>query len=538
MALPKPFGEYIRTQKKYDAIIMRILEAAAIAIQKRLQRLDTTRFSNTVRAAQLRLALAEIRRDQQDMWLSIGDVIQAGQIEAALVAADDLDRINRVLFASLPADVAEILAESIQKTARSGIKSLYARKAVAISPKVMLDNSRTTVDAIEEIIQSSLASGLSAKEFAREVRSYISPRTPGGASYAAMRISRTEINNAFHQRQIASMDSPGVEGAKWNLSGSHKKPDDCNKFAEQDQYDMGAGVFPPGKMPNKPHPHCLCYLTMVTMDPEQFVAGLKAGKFDDELRKRFNINRQELGLGPDTGAKPARPLKSVPKSAAPPKSITPKVTAKTEAHLKDINKVFGKHREPIHRALVNQAGFAPRTMGRLRQVDVLEGNELESFYYRNGRDAVGAYRVDDRRLMITPQNMTAAAEKSFQKELKSGWSSKCGHGNLGSFIAHECGHHVHAMTRNLPDALTKELWQGVAQSLGAPRPLLFDQGSLDQWVIRNADLLGKKVSRYGATDSSELLAEIWAEYTTNAEARGHIAEIGRLLQRLAEQGAK
>src|SRR5918994_3427682 len=165
MALPKPFGEYIRTQKKYDAIIMRILEAAAIAIQKRLQRLDTTRFSNTVRAAQLRLALAEIRRDQQDMWLSIGDVIQAGQIEAALVAADDLDRINRVLFASLPADVAEILAESIQKTARSGIKSLYARKAVAISPKVMLDNSRTTVDAIEEIIQSSLASGLSAKEF-------------------------------------------------------------------------------------------------------------------------------------------------------------------------------------------------------------------------------------------------------------------------------------------------------------------------------------------------------------------------------------
>lgn len=323
MALPKPFGEYIRLQKKYDAIIMRILEQAAIAIEKRLLKLDTTRFSASVRAAQLRLALAEIRRDQRDMWRSIGDVTRAGQLEAAILAVDDMDRINRVLFASLPNEAAKTLAASIRHTARSGIQSLYARKPIAISDRVMIVPSNAVRDAIEEIIQTSLASGLSAKEFAQQVRSYISPRTPGGASYAAMRISRTEINNAFHQRQIASMDSPGVEGAKWNLSGSHKKPDDCNKFAENDQYDMGAGVFPPGKVPNKPHPHCLCYLTMVTMEPEEFVANLKAGKFDDDLRKRFNTNRQQLGLEPTTAAKPARALQSVSKKPEVPTLAKP-----------------------------------------------------------------------------------------------------------------------------------------------------------------------------------------------------------------------
>lgn len=312
MALPDPFGKYINTQKKYDAIIMRILEQAAIAIEKRLKKLDTTRFSASVRASQLRLALAEIRRDQRDMWLSIGDVIRAGQIEAALVAADDMDRINRVLFASLPDDAARALAASIRETARSGIKSLYARKPIAISQRVMIVPSAAVADAIEEIIQSSLAAGLSAKEFAQTVRSYISPRTPGGASYAAMRIARTEINNAFHERQIKEMEGPGVLGAKWNLSSSHRKPDDCNKFAETDQHDMGQGIFPKGSVPKKPHPHCLCFLTMVTMKPEEFAANLRAGKFDDDLRKRYNVNREQLGLKPTTQAKPERPLKSVP----------------------------------------------------------------------------------------------------------------------------------------------------------------------------------------------------------------------------------
>ena len=298
MPLPKPFGEYIRTQRKYDAIIMRILELTAAAIEQRLKKLDNTRFSASVRASQLRLALTEIRLEQRDMWLSIGDVIRAGQIEAALIAVDDMDRLNRVMMASLPDESARLLQATIRNTAASGIKSLYARTPIAISPRVMLAHSAQIATKIEEIIQTSLASGLSAKEFAKEVRSFISPRTPGGASYAAMRIARTEINNAFHNRQIASMDAPGVTGAKWNLSGSHRVPDACNRYAETDQYDMGAGVFPHGKVPVKPHPHCLCFLTMVMMTPDEFVAGLKSGKFDDELRKRYNLNRKQLGLEP------------------------------------------------------------------------------------------------------------------------------------------------------------------------------------------------------------------------------------------------
>jgi hypothetical protein len=370
MALPKPFGDYIRTQKKYDAVIMRILEQAAIAIESRLKRLGTTGFSASIRAAQLRLALAEIRLDQRDMWLSLGDVIRAGQIEAALIAVDDMDRINRVLYASLPDDAAKMLAASVRETARSGIKSLYARKPIAISQKVMIVPSTAVADAIEEIIQSSLAAGLSAKEFAQTVRSYISPRTPGGASYAASRIARTEINNAFHERQIAQMDSPGVLAAKWNLSGSHRKPDDCNKFAETDQYDMGAGIFPRGKVPKKPHPHCLCYLTMVTMSPEEFVAGLRSGKFDDELRKRFNTNRQLLGLEPTTAAKPARALKSVPNKPAVPVHAKP--------FHRDLDGI-----EDLSSAVEN--GFPPKTRTRFTAGASAETELLE---LRNGKKVV------------------------------------------------------------------------------------------------------------------------------------------------------
>lgn len=293
MALPEPLRRYLKLQRQYDAKIMKILEGAAKDIERRIAKLDLTRFSQSVRASQLRLALAAIRREQLQMFLSVGDEIRAGQLAAALLDSGDLEKLARVAFSSLPARAADEFIDSLMFTAEAGIKNLYARVPRELSQR-LYRNGVWSTDHIETLIRNGIARGASARELAKDVYKFVSPTAPGGASYVSMRLARTEINNAFHNQQIEGFSGPWIESVRWNLSGSHPRRDECNRLAEADQYNLGPGRFPRGKVPGKPHPQCLCFLTAETKSPEEFAKDVRAGKFDDELRKRYQANLELL----------------------------------------------------------------------------------------------------------------------------------------------------------------------------------------------------------------------------------------------------
>jgi hypothetical protein len=42
-------------------------------------------------------------------------------------------------------------------------------------------------------------------------------------------------------------------------------------------------VFKKGNAPSKPHPHCLCYLTVMQPDRDEFLDSLASGRYDDHL---------------------------------------------------------------------------------------------------------------------------------------------------------------------------------------------------------------------------------------------------------------
>ena len=295
MPSSNPFRDYRKVQQKYDAELARILERTAKAIRARMNRLGTG-IGAEIRKAQLSLVLIEIRKLQQSMWLSdVLPMVQRGRVAGMEAAEEAVETIMRPVYASLPGPVAEAIRDGLRATAASGIASDAARIPRELSTRVYrlaaLHNGW-----VSDTIRVGLISGLSARELAQTVYRYISPTTPGGASYAAMRLARTEINNAFHERQIQGASRPGVRGAKWNLSGSHKVPDECNVFAGQNKYDMGPGVFPAGKIPDRPHPQCFCFLTYVTMTPAEFKRSLSNGDFDDELDRRTKANLRRLGF--------------------------------------------------------------------------------------------------------------------------------------------------------------------------------------------------------------------------------------------------
>lgn len=274
----QPLIEYLGVQRQADAELNRVLAQAARDAEQRVLALELAPpgIGNRVRQAQLLQVIAAIRELQEQLWVQgIGPLIVrrlAAAQRAAMRAAEFMDD---VLFASLPRQQAELLRDAARQMANSGLVTEAHRREVNLSARVWR-NASLSSGALERTIRAGIIQGLSARELAGTVRSMVSPSTRGGVSYAAMRLARTELNNAFHERQIAvARNKPWVVGVQWNLSKSHPKKDKCDEYATENAHDLGRGVFPTGGVPFKPHPHCLCYMTYEMQSEDDFVADLR-----------------------------------------------------------------------------------------------------------------------------------------------------------------------------------------------------------------------------------------------------------------------
>lgn len=252
---PEPLQPYRAVQASADAQLRRVLEKAAKDIQQRILRLPRG-VGGEVRAAQLRVTLAAIKKVQRQLWrVSVLRSVSSGIDGAEKAAESAIEMMTRVAYASLSDAVADALVDGLRLAAESGLKSDAVRRNRELSTRVYRQEAFHE-GRLEQLIRSGLVSNLTAKELATGAYEYVSPTTPGGASYAAMRLARTEINNAFHERQVEGAKRPGVKASRWNLSGSHKVPDECNVFAVQNLHGDGPGLYPAGKIPDKPHPQC------------------------------------------------------------------------------------------------------------------------------------------------------------------------------------------------------------------------------------------------------------------------------------------
>jgi hypothetical protein len=273
-----PLLRYLRVQGKLDASLNRALARAARDAEMRVRALELgpPGVGARVRAAQLRGVLAAIRELQEDLWQNgIGPLITSSLSDAQAAAVKAGEVLDSVLFEALPPRQAEILRGMARATAEAGLRADAARQAVQLSRRVYR-NASLMSGAVEQTIRAGIIQGLSARELAASVRHHIHPATPGGTSYAAKRLARTELNNAFHQRQIHVAQKPWVQAVHWNLSKSHPRKDKCDDYATQNRHDLGRGNWPKDDVPDKPHPHCLCFMTYAMQSEDEFLAGLAA----------------------------------------------------------------------------------------------------------------------------------------------------------------------------------------------------------------------------------------------------------------------
>jgi len=537
MAAPEPAdwsAAHAKIQRLAAREVLKSLEQAYSDIVRMLNAMQGTgRVGELVRAEQLRTIQRNMLRQQAMIWRRLGDVVRAGQLEAAARAITLGSAIDDVLLAAAGREEdARALKRSLLAGAEQSLDVAMTRMSVSAVPLAdRIYKSRLFVDgSVQRMINSALARGLSAREFAREARDWFNPNVPGGTRYAAMRLARTEINNAFHAMSVMqASEKPWIRAMKWHLSRSHPKADTCDLYAKGGK--EGDGVYPTRDVPRKPHPQCFCFVTPVSPSEDEFLDGLLGGKYDSYLKSKMSTPPAPR---PSPAVQKPTPVAARPKAATAPPSATSGISKELQDHINKINRIQGAEGAQTARALLNQARFAPNAMRRLDNVSSLSPTEERAFYARFGKDALGGYVPGENRLLATRQVFGSRYEQTFQKELKSGWSSKCGHSGAESFIAHECGHHMDAVIRRGGPAKAKEIWSTLAKELNLKPSLLFDKGSLDRWVAKNSDVLRKGVSKYGATDSEEIIAEIWAEYTTNPNARAHIKAVGQVIQRIVE----
>lgn len=194
--------------------------------------------------------------------------------------------LQRAFNKHLPSDVQRMLM--IQ--GKSAVDAYISRQEnrIELSSRVY-KNMDLFIGKVDKRINLALLKGASADELAKDISRFINPNVMGGVKYAAMRLARTELANAFHTTTIRQgREMPWVQGFQWNLSGSHGRPDVCNEYAQDDHDGLGAGIFKKANVPGKPHPQCLCYLTMAQVDEQRFIRNMKSGRYNQYMTQMIN----------------------------------------------------------------------------------------------------------------------------------------------------------------------------------------------------------------------------------------------------------
>lgn len=270
---------FLEIQRGADRRIEAVLEAAAKDADAAIRALEgKSGVGTSVRRSQLLGSKGIIRRVLMELFGLVQKEISSSQRDAAQAAMNAAVDWDIDILRAIEPNVRKrrILEAALKAGGERNIQSMITRvlfTEMPLSSRVYRSRAGT-MDQVSRIVNSALARGDGAKDIAKLVFKFIDPSTKGGASYAALRLGRTEINNAFHAQAIAhSASKPWVVGMEWHLSKSHE-PDNCKceVYARTRNYPIGG-------VPKKPHPQCFCFVTPRVDDLDIVIAKAKAGEY-------------------------------------------------------------------------------------------------------------------------------------------------------------------------------------------------------------------------------------------------------------------
>lgn len=276
---------YLGVEKVADQQLYRALTQATKDIDASLAALASKQGKTAkVRRLQLALAHKQIRATMNGLYGDkVTKIIRSGHSNAAAAAVQAALKDEAALLKKIfpnPPDAAEY-AKSLRLSARRDIDATMTRvlqSNIPLSQRVWRSRALSQ-GMVDRAINAALARGDSYEQLAKAVHHLVSPDTPGGVTYAAKRLARTEINNAYHAQSIRdAQEKPWVTQMRWHLSKRHLNypGDPCETYALQ-------ALFPIESVPEKPHPHCRCFVTPEQVNDIAFDRMLDSGQMDSYL---------------------------------------------------------------------------------------------------------------------------------------------------------------------------------------------------------------------------------------------------------------
>lgn len=130
-------------------------------------------------------------------------------------------------------------------------------------------NSGINTDAVDvaKALDKYVRKG--AKTFAKDYPNMFARmegRIPERLSYEALRLARNEMAETYWAATLEGYrDNPAIKAVKWLLSNNRIQGlrDVCDDMANDNAHRLGAGIFPIGQAPAKPHIQCLCTLAPI-----------------------------------------------------------------------------------------------------------------------------------------------------------------------------------------------------------------------------------------------------------------------------------
>lgn len=277
------------------------------------------------------------------------------------LTADTVARIHANATAALfSASARNAVLATFGGIGASAAQAVLARPELARAFRTV---RRTSVAAVDRILQRGLLRGASADQLERELRLHMlgaeslparllldrrrigyraiqtlgyEPtrenllavrREAGQVANRARLIARTEPMNAELEAGVqAAIASPVVAAIQWSLSGRHPVYDQCDELAHGDWFGLGPGVYDPRAVPRRPHPRCLCLRTHVLRPPSEW--GQERGPAPTIRSDAGDVIEGLEGLTPSQkdslrSVLGGIPDRRVPPAIAPPPSAPP-----------------------------------------------------------------------------------------------------------------------------------------------------------------------------------------------------------------------
>jgi len=326
----KPVEEYAKFQAQWERELRQALRDAA-----RQAELQIGRAGAGLRGART----IQIAKETSDMaFHDLYTRLRSGRADIAGLAGKIAAEADAELFrtAGMSEDFVAAYVRAEATRAAAQVDRALTRITTSRIPlsEQVYKTRQLTNGLVDRRVNAMLAAGMSQREIAKGVRDLISPNVPGGVSYAALRLGRTEINNAAHASAInRGRSKPWVHGFDWHLSGSHPRTDICNDI------ELGS-PYSKEDVPDKPHPQCLCYVTAASDDEALFQERLLNGDYDahiDDVMRQSGYTEEQINASRFSGSSATRsaPVRTVAAKADPlrlPSTFDHFPTGKPVAH--------------------------------------------------------------------------------------------------------------------------------------------------------------------------------------------------------------